>query len=198
MRVPLSWLRDFAPFGAATDEAAVDGLAAALSGLGLVVEGIERFGGGLEDVVLARVIETRRHPDADKVQLVDVAAGSGDRGDGAALQVVCGAFNFGPGDLVALAPVGAKLPNGMEIGRRKVRGQWSDGMLCSAAELKLGTDHDGILVIAGAEGLVPGMPLADALGGPDVVFDLDITPNRPDALCVAGVARDLAAHFRLP
>ncbi|MEA2844181.1 MAG: phenylalanyl-tRNA synthetase beta chain, partial [Actinomycetota bacterium] len=193
MRVPLSWLRDFAPFGAATDEAAVDGLAAALSGLGLVVEGIERFGGGLDDVVLARVIGTRAHPDADKVQLVDV-----DAGGEAPLQVVCGAFNFGPGDLVALAPVGAKLPNGMEIGRRKVRGQWSDGMLCSAAELKLGTDHDGILVIADAEGLEPGMPLADALGGPDVVFDLDITPNRPDALSVAGVARDLAAHFRLP
>ena len=198
MRVPLSWMRDFAPFapetdGAATDEAAVEGLAAALSGLGLVVEGVERFGGGLEDVVLARVIETRSHPDADKVQLVDV-----DRGDGAALQVVCGAFNFGPGDLVALAPVGAALPNGMEIGRRKVRGQWSEGMLCSVAELKLGTDHDGILVVADADGLAPGMPLADALGGPDVVFDLDVTPNRPDALCVAGVARDLAAHFRLP
>ena len=194
MRVPLSWLRDFAPFGAATDDVAVDGLSAALSGLGLVVEGVERMGEGLEDVVVARVLETRAHPDADKVQLVDVA-----RGGGQQLQVVCGAFNFGAGDLVALAPVGAKLPNGMEIGRRKVRGQWSEGMLCSASELKLGTDHDGIMVIAETDGIAPGMPLTDALGiGPDVVFDLDVTPNRPDALSVAGVARDLAAHYRLP
>ena len=194
MRVPLSWLRDFAPFDPATDDVAVDGLAAALSGLGLVVEGVERVGDGLEDVVVARVLETRAHPDADKVQLVDVARGGGQR-----LQVVCGAFNFGAGDLVALAPVGAKLPNGMEIGRRKVRGQWSEGMLCSASELKLGTDHDGIMVVAETDGIAPGMPLTAALGiGPDVVFDLDVTPNRPDALSVVGVARDLAAHYRLP
>ena len=199
MRVPLSWLRDFAPFDPATDQADVDALAAALSGLGLVVEGIERVGEGLEAVVVARVLETRVHPDADKVQLVDVHIGGGARGGGEKLQIVCGAFNFGAGDLVALAPIGAKLPNGMEISRRKVRGQWSEGMLCSASELKLGTDHDGIMVVAETDGIAPGMPLTDALGiGPDVVLDLDVTPNRPDAQSVAGVARDLAAHYRLP
>ncbi len=121
-----------------------------------------------------------------------------DAGDGATRQIVCGAFNFGPGDLVPLATIGARLPNGMEIARRKVRGQWSEGMLCSPSELGLADDHSGIMIVE-ADGAAPGMALADALGiRPDVVFDLDITPNRPDAMSVAGVARDLAAHYRLP
>ena len=187
MRVPLSWLRDFAPISGSPAE-----LAAALSGLGLVVEGIETFGEGLGDVIVARVLATRPHPNADKVQVVDV-----DAGDGADLQIVCGAFNFAAGDLVPLAPVGARLPGGMQIGRRNVRGQWSNGMLCSGAELALSTDGDGIMILD-AE-LVPGAPLTEALGiAADVVFDLDVTPNRPDALSVAGVARDLAAHLRVP
>src|SRR5829696_2852197 len=187
MRVPLSWLRDFAPLGAPPAE-----IAAALSGLGLVVEGMEAFGEGLGDVIVARVLATRPHPNADKVQVVDI-----DNGDGEALQIVCGAFNFAAGDLVPLAPVGARLPGGMQIGRRNVRGQWSNGMLCSGAELALTTDGDGIMILDAD--LAPGIPLTDALGiVADVVFDVDVTPNRPDALCVAGVARDLAAHFGVP
>ncbi|MDQ4068997.1 MAG: phenylalanine--tRNA ligase subunit beta [Actinomycetota bacterium] len=187
MRVPLSWLKDFAPFSAEAAE-----LAAALSGLGLVVENVETVGQGLGDVVVARVLATRPHPNADKVQVVDV-----DAGDGGELQVVCGAFNFGAGDVVPLAPVGARLPGGMQIGRRNVRGEWSNGMLCSGAELGLNDDAEGIMLLD--SGLAPGTPLTDALGiVADVVFDLDVTPNRPDALSVAGVARDLAARFRLP
>jgi phenylalanyl-tRNA synthetase beta chain len=187
MRVPLSWLTDFAPLAGSPAE-----LAGALSGLGLVVEGMETVGEGLGDVIVARVLATRPHPNADKVQVVDV-----DAGDGEALQIVCGAFNFAAGDVVPLAPVGARLPGGMQIGRRNVRGQWSNGMLCAGAELGLNSDGDGIMILDG--GLAPGMPLTDALGiVADVVFDLDVTPNRPDALCVAGVARDLAAHFRVP
>ncbi len=173
-------------------EGSVDELASALSGLGLVVEGVERVGEGLGDIVVAEVLATRPHPGADKVQLVDVTVG-----DGEVRQIVCGAFNFGEGDLVPLAPIGARLPGGMEIGRRKVRGQWSEGMLCSGAELELSDDQAGILVLPG--GLAPGMPLTEALGiTPDVVFDLDITPNRPDALSVLGVARDLAAALKVP
>jgi phenylalanyl-tRNA synthetase beta chain len=187
MRVPLSWLRDFAPVEGAPEE-----LAATLSDLGLVVEGMERVGEGLGDIVVARVLATRPHPGADRVQLADV-----DRGDGTTTQVVCGAFNFRAGDLVPFAPIGARLPGGLEIGRRRVRGQWSEGMLCSGAELGLSDDHDGIMVLP--EGLLAGSPLTDALGiTPDVVFDLDITPNRPDALCILGIARDLAARLKVP
>jgi len=187
MRVPLSWLSDFAPISGEPAD-----LAASLSGLGLVVEGVEVVGQGLGDIVVARVLATRPHPNADKVQVVDV-----DAGDGAALQIVCGAFNFGPGDVVPLAPVGARLPGGMQIGRRNVRGEWSNGMLCSGTELALTADGGGIMIL-GAD-LVPGTPLTEALGiEPDVVFDLDVTPNRPDALSVAGVARDLAAVLGVP
>ncbi len=153
---------------------------------------METFGAGLADVVVARVLATRPHPNADKVQVVDV-----DAGDGEALQIVCGAFNFGAGDVVPLAPVGSRLPGGMQIGRRNVRGEWSNGMLCSGTELGLTSDADGIMILDA--GLAPGTALTEALGiVADVVFDVDVTPNRPDALSVAGVARDLAAHFGVP
>lgn len=187
MKVLLSWLNDFAPLG--SDPAPV---VAALDELGLAVDALERVGEGLDDIVVARVLETRPHPDADRIQLVDV-----DPGDGEAIQVACGAFNFKAGDLVPLAPVGSRLPGGLEIGRRKMRGEWSNGMLCSAAELQMGDDGAGIMVLSpGAE---PGTRLVEALGlEPDVVFDLDVTANRPDAMSVAGVARDLAAKLKLP
>jgi len=187
MRAPLSWLREFAPIDGEVAE-----LASVLSQLGLVVEGVHRVGEGLDQVVVARVLSTSPHPKADRVQLVDV-----DPGDGSTLRVVCGAYNFGPGDLVPLARPGTRLPGGIEIGRRKVRGQWSDGMLCSGVELHLSDDHSGILVLSSAA--LPGAPLTEALGvTAEVVFDLDITPNRPDALSMAGVARDLAARLGVP
>ena len=174
-----SWLRDFAPI----DHDPAD-VAAALDDLGLVVEAIERLDDDFAGVVVARVVETRPHPNADRLQLVEVDAGDG---DGDRVQVVCGAFNFGPGDLVPLAPVGARLPD-LEITRRQIRGEWSNGMLCSGAELHISDDHAGILVLP--DDVEPGVPLAEALGvQADVVFDLDVSPNRPDALSVAGVAR---------
>ncbi|MDQ1440523.1 MAG: phenylalanyl-tRNA synthetase beta chain [Acidimicrobiaceae bacterium] len=194
MRVPLSWLRDFAPIEGTPDE-----LASAFSNLGLVVDGVEIIGGGLDDIVVARVLRLGPHPGADRVQLADV-----DPGDGGPLQIVCGAFNMAVDDLVPLAPLGTVMPSGMEIARRKVRGEWSNGMLCSPDELGLENDagEKGILILAKGVA-VPGTSLREALGlEPDVVFDLDISPNRPDALSVAGVARDLAAvlgiPFRLP
>jgi phenylalanyl-tRNA synthetase beta chain len=186
VRVPLSWLKDFAPI-----EADTPALVDAFNELGLVVDGVTEIGALDEGIVVARVLDTREHPDADKVQLVDVDAG------GERLQVVCGAFNFSPGDLVPLARVGATLPGDRKIDRRQVRGQWSDGMLCSAAELSLSDDHSGILVLAVDADL--GVPLRKALAmEPDVVFELDVTPNRPDAMSVVGVARDLAAKLGVP
>src|SRR5688500_14980152 len=101
------------------------------------------------------------------------------------------------GDLVPLATIGTVMPSGMEIGRRKMAGVWSNGMLCSARELGLGDDQAGIFLLP--DQLSPGTPFTQAMGiERDVLYDLEINPNRPDAMSVAGVARDLAARLRLP
>ena len=187
MRVLQSWLEEFAPV--AGDPA---GIAEQLSDLGLAVEEVVPIGEGLDGIVVARVLDLRPHPDADRIQLVDV-----DAGDGESLQVCCGAFNMSVGDLVPLATIGAVMAGGMEISRRQLRGEWSNGMLCSGPEVNLGDDHDGILILGSGHG--PGVPLAEALGiRADVVYDLEVNPNRPDAMSVAGVARDLAARQGVP
>lgn len=187
MKVLLSWLREFAP-GIDGDP---DTLSDVLSSLGLTVESMTVTGGVPEGVVLGRVLDLRPHPDADRIQLVGV-----DDGSGAELQVCCGAFNMAVGDLIPLARVGAVMPGGMEISRRKLRGQASEGMCCSEIELEMGDDADGIMILNDrvSAGAVPGTPLADALGlHADVLWDLEVGANRPDALSVMGVARDLAA-----
>ena len=153
MRVPLSWLRDFAPFDREPAE-----LAATLDDLGLVVEGTELVGEGLDDIVVARVEEISAIEGADRIRRVVVDAGDGP------VEVVCGAWNFDVGDLVPLAPVGAVLPGGFAIGRRKMKGVVSNGMLCSGRELGLSEDHEGIMVLNGVEGAIPGRPFAEALG----------------------------------
>jgi len=189
MKVLLSWLREFAPD--------IDGdpseLGELLSGLGLAVEEMTITGKGVDGVVLAKVLDLRPHPDADKIQLVDV-----DMGDGEALQVCCGAFNMSVGDLIPFATVGTVMPNGMEIAQRKMRGEMSNGMCCSAAELGMGDDHDGILLVNDTDAEL-GTPINDALGiTEDVLWDLEVNANRPDAMSVAGVARDLAAKLGVP
>jgi phenylalanyl-tRNA synthetase beta chain len=187
MRVLLSWLREFAPIEGDAVE-----LGEQMSDLGMAVESIEYPGQGLDGIVVARVLDLRPHPRADRIQLVDV-----DAGDGEALQICCGAFNMAVGDLVPLATLGTLMPGGMSIERRKLRGEWSNGMLCSGKELGLGDDHAGILVLD--PGLAPGTDLRAALGiVEDVLYDLEINPNRPDAMSVAGVARDLAARLGVP
>jgi phenylalanyl-tRNA synthetase beta chain len=186
VRVPLSWLRDFAPF--AGDASAI---AATLDDLGLVVEGIERTGEGLGDVVVARIEEITAIDGADRIRRVVVNSGSD------LVEVACGATNFAVGDLVPLAPVGAVLPEGITIGRRKMRGMVSNGMLCSGRELLLGDDQSGLLILDDGSA-TPGTPLTKALGiEPDVVFDVAVEANRPDAWCMVGVARDLAARLGL-
>ncbi|HUS61983.1 MAG TPA: phenylalanine--tRNA ligase subunit beta [Acidimicrobiales bacterium] len=188
MLVPLSWLRDFAPFP--TDDPVE--LGRTMDDLGMVVEGLRRIGEGLDGVVVARVLEVDAIPKADKIRRIVVDAGAPE-----AVQVVCGAWNFGVGDTVAFATVGAVLPGDFVIGERKMKGVASHGMICSSRELELGDDHDGIMVLPGE--LIPGTPLADALGiERDVVYDVAIEGNRPDANCIAGIARDLAARLNLP
>jgi phenylalanyl-tRNA synthetase beta chain len=191
MKVLSSWLHEFLD-----SPVAPEAIAAAFDDLGTPVEEETRLGEGLDGIEVVEVLALRPHPDADKIQLVDV-----DRGDGEALQICCGAFNFAVGDRVPLATLGTVMPDGMLIERRKLRGQWSNGMLCSARELGLGDDHSGILVLDGEPAL--GTPITDVLGiVPDVLWELEVNPNRPDAMSVVGLARDVAAKvgvgFRAP
>ena len=186
MKAPLSWLRDFAPIEGKPLE-----LADRLNGIGLIVEGIAAPGRDISGVRTVKVLAVERHPDADRLALVDV-----DPGDGNAVRVVCGAHNYVVGDIVPWAPPGAELPGGFKLERRRIRGQFSDGMLCAPDELGLSDDHSGIMI------LPPDTPLGEdlrtVLSLDDIVFDLEITPNRPDAMSIAGVARDLAAALGLP
>jgi phenylalanyl-tRNA synthetase beta chain len=184
----LSWLRDFAPF---PDDTAA--LVAALDDLGLVVESVEHVGEGLEDVVVAKVLDIAAIEGADKIRLVTVDAGAGP------LEIVCGADNFAVGERVPLAPVGAVLPGGFAIGQRKLKGVTSNGMLCSGKELGLSEDQAGLLVLDEDNAATPGTAITQALGlESDTVFDITVEGNRPDAWCIIGIARDLAARLGLP
>jgi len=184
VKVVLSWLREFVSLPEDPKQ-----VADALDSLGLVVEALRRPETGMQSVEVARVEKIDPIEGADRIRQVTVTHGQGDP-----RQVVCGAWNFKEGDLVALALPGATLPNGMHIEARKMRGVRSEGMLCSAQELGLGSDASGLLILEGS--LEPGTPLIEALSlAGEAVFDLEIPPNRPDALSVLGVARDLAAFF---
>ena len=188
MKVPLSWLRDYVDLPESVAE-----LTAVLDDLGLVVEGVQNVGEGLEDVVVARIDEIRAIEGADRVRLVTVDSGNGP------IEIVCGATNFALGNHVPLAPVGAVLPGGFEIATRKMRGVTSNGMLCSARELRVNDDHDGLYLLDDVITPVVGQPLLEALGiTRDVVFDISVEGNRPDAWSIRGVARDLATRLRRP
>ncbi len=189
MKIVLSWLRELVAVTASVDE-----LTTIFNGLGLEVEGVEKIGEGLDGIITAQVRAIRPHPNADKVRLVDIVTAAEQT---ETVQIACGAWNFAEGDVVPLATLGTTMPGGMLIERRKLRGEWSNGMLCSSRELGLNDDHTGILQLP--VGTALGQPINEALGiTPDVVFDLSVNPNRPDAMSVLGVARDLAAKLRLP
>jgi phenylalanyl-tRNA synthetase beta chain len=158
-----------------------------------VEETIARFGAGLDPLVTARVVAARPHPGADRLRLCSV-----DRGDGAPLEVVCGAPNVAAGQVVCFAPVGATLPGGLSIERRKIRGVESAGMICAEDEMGLGADHDGIVVLP--EGTPIGRPLPEVLGLPDAVLEVSGTSitHRPDLWGHVGFARELAALLGRP
>jgi phenylalanyl-tRNA synthetase beta chain len=185
MRVPLRWLQEFIDLPT-TDPAQ---LSTVLAMLGHDVEGYEILEPGWTDVVVGRVDQIAPHPDADKIRVCQVDTGSGPE------QIICGAWNFSEGAFVAVARPGAVLPGEFQIGQRTIRGIESNGMICSEKELGLGDDHTGILVLDGKPTL--GAEFADLLELPDVVIDLAITPNRPDAMSLVGIARDLAAHYQI-
>jgi len=186
VRVLLSILREFADLPNDADL-----VATALNSLGMAVESIEEVGIPVPGVVTARIVRTERHPDADKVTRCFV-----DTGDGREMHVWCGATNMGAGDVVPLATIGTTMPDGRGIARRGILGIDSEGMLCSPIELGISTESSGLLI------LPPNSPLGVdpfvVLGiEHDVVFDLDLTRNRPECWGHAGVARDLAAHFHV-
>ena len=183
MNVPLRWLQEFIDLPV-TDPAE---LALVIDMLGHEVEGYEVLDPGWSEVVVGRVEQIEAHPDADKVRVCQVDVGGGPQ------QIICGAWNFSEGAYVAVARPGAVLPGGFEIGRRTIRGVDSNGMICSEKELGLGEDHTGILVLEGEPAI--GTDFIELLELPDVVFDLAITPNRPDAMSMVGLARDLAARY---
>ena len=187
MKILHSWLNEFADFG--ND---VDAIAASLTKLGLAVESVEQVGLPVKGVVVAKVLRTERHPDAAKVHRVYV-----DAGDGVEKHVWCGAFNMQPGDLIPLATLGTNMPDGRVISQRGILGIDSEGMLCSGTELGITADATGIMILPAH--LELGIDVFSALGiDQDVVFDLDVTRNRPDCTGYLGVARDLAAHLKLP
>src|SRR5688572_23015018 len=181
MRISFAWLSEWVDAG--LDPSA---LAARLTMSGLEVESIEPAAGDFEGVVVGEVLAVERHPDADKLTVCQVAGGGP-----TVLQVVCGAANVRAGMKAPLAIEGAQLAGGSMIGRTKLRGVASNGMLCSARELGLSEEHEGILELA--DELVTGTPLRDALLLDDTILTLNVTPNRGDVLSVLGVAREVAA-----
>ncbi|HUG32316.1 MAG TPA: phenylalanine--tRNA ligase subunit beta [Acidimicrobiia bacterium] len=185
MKVSLAWLQEFIDLPT-TD---VNELSYAFDMLGHKVEGVDELGADWTDVYVGEVLDVAPHPDADKVRVCQVDSGTGPT------QIICGAWNFEAGATVAVARPGAVLPGDFEIGQRTIRGVESNGMICSERELGIGDDHAGILVLDGEH--VIGMPFADVVELPDVVFELEITTNRPDALSILGIARDLGAWFEV-
>ena len=187
MKLPLSWLGDYV-----APNLPVDDLKVRLNMSGTEVEAIERTGSRWEGLVVGRIRELHRHPNADRLQVTLV-----DIGRQAPATIVCGANNIAPGQTVPVVLPGTTL-GGQMITKRTVRGITSEGMLCSPRELGISDEHEGILILR--EGPAPGTPLGDVLG--DTVLDLYVTPNRPDCLSVRGMAREVAAlsdqPLRLP
>jgi len=188
MKVTLNWLKQYVDFDWSPEQ-----LAERLTMLGLEVESMQKLGGEFDGIVVAQVVTKDKHPNADKLTLCRVNDGKGER------QIVCGAQNFKPGDKVPLILPGASLPpkpgekGPFTVRVGKIRGVESHGMMCSPLELGLSEDGSGLMILR--EDAKVGQPFAEYLGrsGSDVVFDLEITPNRPDLNSVIGIAREIAA-----
>ncbi|MHA1189492.1 MAG: phenylalanine--tRNA ligase subunit beta [Alphaproteobacteria bacterium] len=183
MKFTLSWLKDFLD----TDASATE-IADALTGIGLELESLHDPADELAPFTIARVVEARQHPNADRLRVCMVDTGDG----GDTVQVVCGAPNARTGLIGVFAPAGTHIPGtGMYLKPGVIRGEASNGMLCSERELRISDDHDGIIDLP--EDAPLGANFANYAGLSDPVFDIGVTPNRPDALGVYGIARDLAA-----
>src|SRR5450759_70924 len=180
MLVSLKWLKDYVDIYLSPEE-----LADRLTMTGLEVDEIKLIRPQFSGVVVAKIISVKPHPTADRLSLCDVTDGT------EKYQVVCGAKNIKAGDIVPLAKVGAMIPGGHTIKSSVLRGEKSNGMLCSEAELEIGDDSSGIWQLP--SNLTLGTPLENALNLGDTVLDIGITPNRADCLSMTGIAREVAA-----
>ncbi len=187
MRIPYSWLREWCNPGLSAEE-----LGELLALRTTEVERISHLGPPSTDgFVVGRVAGVEKHPDADRLTVCRVETGDATR------TIVCGAPNVAAGQTVAVALPGAVMPGGEALGRAELRGVTSDGMILSEAELELGEDAAGIIVLSG-DGLAPGTPLADVLPIPEPVLELEVNSNRVDCLCLYGVAREVHAITGAP
>ncbi len=191
MKLTLGWLREFIDLPSDDPEALVE----AFESLGHEVEDWHMVEPSFSGVVVGNVLEVAAHPNADQVRLTKVDVGTG------VLDIICGAWNFEAGAVVPVAIPGAVLGGDFTITRRDIRGITSHGMICSEAELRIGDDAEGIMVLnddyPDAATMI-GAPFADIIAMPDVYFEVNVTPNRPDCLSVYGLARDLAALYEVP
>lgn len=183
MLISLNWLKQYIDL----DGIEINEMENSLTMIGQEVEKIEIAGSNLENVVTAKIIEKEMHPDSYHLTVCKVDNGK------EILQIVCGASNHKAGDKVVLAQIGAKLSEDFVIKKGKIRGKESCGMLCSEVELGIGSDKDGIIILP--EDAPIGVPFKDYLGINDTVFELEITPNRPDCLSHIGIARELSAYY---
>ena len=190
MKITLNWLREYVDIDSTPEE-----LVHRLTMAGLEAESVEDLGGRLSGIVVGRVLERASHPQADRLSVCRVEVGRPEPA-----RIVCGAPNVAAGQMVPVVLPGCSLPDGTRIEKVELRGVLSEGMICSAAELGLGEDEEGILVLS--EDCRAGSPMAEAAGLDDTVMDFEVTPNRPDCLSVAGIAREVAAltgaRLRLP
>src|SRR5712671_452554 len=180
MKFSVNWLREFVDLPEKPDE-----IADLLTRAGIETKNIERRGANIDKVIVSQITASSRHPNADRLTICEVDDGSGTK-----RQIVCGATNYKIGDKVPLALPGAKLPDGTEIRKSKLRGVESEGMLCSAIELGLGQDASGLLILS-PEAKIGGS-IADIFPA-DTILDVEITPNRGDLLSHFGLAREIAA-----
>ena len=186
MNASYEWLRDFVSFGLTPPE-----LRDLLTSRVVTVDDLVRLREDLDEIVIARVVEAQPHPNSDHLWVTKVDAGRGEL-----LDVVCGAPNVTAGALYPFAAVGTTLPGGLKLEKRKIRGAVSEGMLCSARELGLGTDHEGILALDVVA--TPGTRFLDAVPVGDTRLVVDVLPNRPDLLSHEGLAREIAAATGVP
>jgi phenylalanyl-tRNA synthetase beta chain len=192
MRVPISWLADhLVDLTIPAEELAARLVVAAVEVDRVTHRGLVLDDGNAEHVVAGLVVEAGKHPNADRLQLCRV-----DVGEGAPRQIVCGAWNFGAGDTVAVALPGLRMPDGRVLEPARLRGETSNGMILSERELELSDAHDGILVLD--DGYGPGEPLAARLPLTDEVLELEVGSNRSDLLSVRGIAREVSTLFGVP